>query len=66
MYVVSHAMGSGGERIEVLKVNTDKNDIPTSLTYMHSIASEELNQKAYGILNSVSVIEPNVFYVTHF
>jgi len=63
LYVISHAMGSGGERIEVFKVNTDANDIPSSLTYMHSITSEELNKKAYGVLNSLAVIEPNLFYI---
>jgi len=59
-------MGSGGERIEVFKVNTHENDFPTSLTYMHSIMSDELTKKAYGILNSLAIIEPNVFYITQF
>jgi len=36
------------------------------LKYLYSITSEELNQKAYGILNSVAIVEPNKFYVTRF
>lgn len=66
LYVVNHAMKKGGERIEVLEVKTDKNDIPNGLKYLYTITSDELNKKAYGILNSVAIIEPNKFYVTRF
>ena len=66
LYVVNHAMKMGGERVEVFNVNTDQNDIPTSLTYSHSIISQEMNEKYNGILNSISIIEPNVFYITNF
>lgn len=51
-------MGSGGERIEAFRVDTDENNVPNSLTYIHSFASEELNKRAYGVLNSVAVLGP--------
>ena len=59
-------MKKGGERIEVMEVVTDENDDPIALEYMYSITNDELNQNAYGILNSIAIIEPNKFYVTKF
>ena len=64
LYVINHALGRGGERIEVFKVDCDAGDIPVGLRYKHSIFSDELNKVAYGNLNSIAVIETNKFYVT--
>ena len=36
-------MEEGGERIEVLHVNVDDDDVPESLKYLYSITSKELN-----------------------
>ena len=61
-YVVNHAHGS--ERIEVFDVNVDSNDTPQDLTYLYSIKSDELNEKAYEAINSVAVVAPNKVYAT--
>jgi RNAse (barnase) inhibitor barstar len=66
VYAISHGMAQGGERIEVFDVLTNSADVPISLKYKHSITSDWLNREAYGILNSIAVIEPNKFYVTRF
>ena len=66
LYAISHALYAGGERIEVFDVRCDENDVPNVLNYKYSITSENLNKEAYGILNSITVIEPNKFYVTKF
>lgn len=66
VYAISHVMGHGGERVEVMQVNTDSEDIPTSLTYLYSITTEEMNQRFYGNLNSLSIIRPNLFYISMF
>jgi hypothetical protein len=55
----------GGERVEVFDVVSD-NGIPVKLVYKHSITSENLNELAYGVLNSLTVISPNKFYITKF
>ena len=59
-YVINHAHLS--ERIEVFDVNVDDQDFPVSLTYLYSIKSDELNQKAYHALNSIAVVGPNKIY----
>ena len=66
LYAISHALFAGGERIEVFDIRCDENDVPNVLNYKYSITSENLNREAYGILNSITVIEPNKFYVTKF
>ena len=43
IYVINHAMEDGGERIEVLHVETNENDVPQSLIYVKSIIGEMMN-----------------------
>lgn len=65
-YVINHSDNDiyKRESIEVFDVNVDKEDTPTSLAYLYSIKSDELNIKAYGALNALTVVAPNVMYVT--
>lgn len=42
IYVINHAMGKGGERIEKFQVITDDKDTPISLKYVQSITSDAL------------------------
>lgn len=56
----------GGERIEVLAVETDADDVPTHLDYQYSITQKELNEEAYGVLNSIVAVDINKFYMTRF
>jgi len=65
LYVVSHAMEQGGERVEVFDIITE-DDVPASLKYKHSITFEDYNSDVYGILNSIAVVSPNEFYVTKY
>jgi len=57
LYVINHAKNN--ERIEVFQVNKDGRDVPQSLKYLYSIMSDELNVKAYGSLNGLTVVAPN-------
>lgn len=66
LYAINHALHMGGERIEVLGIETDDDDIPTHLDYQYSITQEELNEEAYGVLNSIVAVDLNKFYVTRF
>lgn len=66
LYVINHAFKEGGERIEVFKIVVDDHNMPRSLTYMHSITSDEINKEAYGAFNSLAVLSPNKFYITRF
>ena len=62
VYVINHA--DNGERIEVLDVKTNAEDVPVELTYLYTIASDELNKVAYMALNSIAVVAPNKIYAT--
>lgn len=68
LYVVNHALGQGGERIEVFSIITDERPshllLPLRLKYLHSVTSEEINKLAYGAFNAIAVASPNKFYVT--
>ena len=64
LYVISHGMKQGGERIEVFNVVCDSKDIPISLKYLYSIHSDELNKNSYGALNSLVVVSKDKFFIT--
>lgn len=66
LYAINHAYTHGGERIEVFKIQTDKDDIPNRLDYLYTITSDWQNEKANGLLNSILVVDKNKFYVTRF
>lgn len=64
LYVINHAYAKGGERIDVFNIVTDADDIPIGLDYQYGITSDWLNKQAMGVLNSITVVEKNKFYVT--
>lgn len=50
----------------MFKIRTDADDIPIGLDYQYGITSDWLNKQAMGVLNSITVIEKNKFYVTQY
>lgn len=63
-YVVNHAYAKGGERIEVFDIVVNSDGFIYQLDYKYSITGDFFNENAMGVLNALTVVDTNKFYVT--
>lgn len=61
LYVINHAYGKGGERIEVLEIHDSQDEQHLQLIYRDSILMEE---NSYGMYNDLMLLNENEFYIT--
>ena len=67
LFVVNHAYGKGGERIDVFSVNVGNSpQSPVTVTFLYYIGKDFFSLNSMGSLNDLAVISEGEFYVTQY
>lgn len=56
LYFINHDLKLKQEKIEIFKINENKNGVPVSLDHVESMSSDEMTKKVFGSLESIFAI----------